>query len=111
MFGIAVYISIYLCFVPALFSVSEGKSLPSSYHDGELILFFLENPEVSKEALSNFIEIPSDLITAFSYFLIPFMLLYIIHKRNDIPFNAMFWMFSLFIFCCGMTHLLQVFQR
>lgn len=42
-----------------------------------------------------------------AYFAIPFVLLYFIVKRNDIPFIRVFWLFILFILSCGVTHLVD----
>lgn len=51
----------------------------------------------------------SDSVIALSYFTIPLALLYLVKKRNDIQFNWIFVMFSVFIFACGMTHLISIF--
>ncbi|MDP3607705.1 MAG: EAL domain-containing protein [Methylophilus sp.] len=51
----------------------------------------------------------SDSVIALSYFTIPLALLYLVKKRNDIQFNWIFVMFSIFIFACGMTHLISIF--
>lgn len=50
----------------------------------------------------------SDSVIALSYFTIPLALLYLVKKRNDIQFNWIFVMFSVFIFACGMTHLVSI---
>ena len=50
----------------------------------------------------------SDSVIAFSYYLIPLMLLYFVRRRQDLPFNWMFVMFGVFIFGCGTTHLMEV---
>lgn len=50
----------------------------------------------------------SDGVIAFSYYLIPFVLIYFVRKRKDLPFNAIFAMFVVFIFACGTTHLMEV---
>jgi hypothetical protein len=43
-----------------------------------------------------------------SYYLIPLALVYFVRKRRDLPFHWMFWMFGIFIFGCGTTHLMEV---
>ncbi|MDP2144633.1 MAG: PAS domain S-box protein [Gallionella sp.] len=43
-----------------------------------------------------------------SYFSIPFALMYFVSKRRDLQFNWIFKLFSLFIFACGITHLLGI---
>lgn len=50
----------------------------------------------------------SDSLIALAYYSIPFMLVYFVHKRRDIPFDWIFLMFSSFIVACGTTHLLEV---
>src|SRR6185312_9105159 len=50
----------------------------------------------------------SDLVIAFSYFLIPVALLYLIRIRRDLIYPWMFSLFGLFIISCGATHLLSV---
>jgi len=50
----------------------------------------------------------SDGLIALSYFTIPVAILYFIRKRIDLDFNWVFLMFSLFIFLCGMTHLISI---
>jgi diguanylate cyclase (GGDEF)-like protein/PAS domain S-box-containing protein len=50
----------------------------------------------------------SDSIIALAYFSIPFGLMYFVSKRSDLKFNWVFKLFSVFIFACGMTHLLDV---
>jgi len=43
-----------------------------------------------------------------AYFAIPFLLIRLIVKRKDIPFNKVFWLFIAFILLCGLTHLIDV---
>jgi len=50
----------------------------------------------------------SDGLIALSYYLIPVMLLYFVHKRKDLPFNWMFLMFGIFILGCGTTHVMEI---
>jgi signal transduction histidine kinase len=50
----------------------------------------------------------SDTVIAVSYFLIPFGLIYFVHKRKDLAFNWMFILFSMFIFACGATHAMAI---
>lgn len=50
----------------------------------------------------------SDSLIAFSYYLIPVVLVYFVRKRRDLPFNWMFVLFGVFIFACGTTHLMEV---
>jgi PAS domain S-box-containing protein len=50
----------------------------------------------------------SDSVIAFAYYLISLTLVYFVRKRRDLPFRWMFWMFGVFIFGCGTTHLMEV---
>jgi signal transduction histidine kinase len=50
----------------------------------------------------------SDSLIAFSYYLIPILLVYFVRKRRDVPFNWMFVMFGVFIFGCGTTHVMEI---
>ncbi len=51
----------------------------------------------------------SDLVIAFSYFSIPFVLLYMVQKRKNQKFKGVFILFALFILSCGFTHLFSVY--
>jgi PAS domain S-box-containing protein len=50
----------------------------------------------------------SDSLIAVAYYTIPFLLIYFVRKRRDLPFNWIFLMFGSFIVACGTTHLLAV---
>ena len=50
----------------------------------------------------------SDILIAAAYFSIPFALVRLVRRRPDVQFGGMFWLFALFIFACGMTHVLAV---
>ena len=52
----------------------------------------------------------SDLVTGLSYYFIPFLLLYFVRKRKDIPYPWMLTLFALFIVACGTTHLMAVYN-
>ncbi|WP_140910807.1 putative bifunctional diguanylate cyclase/phosphodiesterase [Methylomonas koyamae] len=54
------------------------------------------------------LHVVSDALIVLSYYSIPFALLYILKKRLDIPFSWIYWLFGLFIFLCGTTHLLSI---
>ena len=53
------------------------------------------------------VDVASDLITAVSYFSIPFVLWYFVQKRADVPFRWIFVMFGVFVLACGTTHLFE----
>ncbi|MBZ8179385.1 sensor histidine kinase [Oscillatoria salina] len=50
----------------------------------------------------------SDALISLAYFLIPLELIYIVKKRQDIPFDWVFMLFSSFIICCGITHVMEI---
>ncbi len=50
----------------------------------------------------------SDGLITLSYYAIPIILVYFIHRNRDLPFNAIFWMFGTFILACGTTHLMEI---
>ncbi|MCC7499287.1 MAG: hypothetical protein IT160_17020 [Bryobacterales bacterium] len=54
------------------------------------------------------LHVSSDAVTAFSYYLIPFGLVYLVKKRKDLEFQWMFLLFGLFILTCGTTHLMSI---
>ncbi len=48
-----------------------------------------------------------DLATAAAYFAIPAALVKLVRQRTDLAFNWIFLMFALFIFLCGVTHVID----
>lgn len=52
----------------------------------------------------------SDALITLSYLTIPFALIYLVIKRDDLHFNYMFVMFGIFIFACGLTHLTNIYN-
>jgi PAS domain S-box-containing protein len=54
------------------------------------------------------LDVISDSGTTIAYYSIPFLLLYFIRERRDVPFRPIFLMFGIFILSCGTTHLLDV---
>ncbi len=53
-----------------------------------------------------FLHIAGDVLTTISYFAIPFALVYLTRKRDDLMFNRTFHLFAGFILFCGITHLI-----
>ncbi|MBW8889667.1 MAG: response regulator [Fibrobacteres bacterium] len=49
-----------------------------------------------------------DAVTATSYYLIPFALVYFVWKRRHLPYPSLFIMFGIFILACGTTHIMGV---
>ncbi|PHJ58630.1 histidine kinase [Nostoc linckia z18] len=54
------------------------------------------------------LHIISDATIAFAYYSIPFLLIYFILKRQDVPFNGVFVLFGAFIIACGTGHLMDI---
>jgi signal transduction histidine kinase/ActR/RegA family two-component response regulator len=54
------------------------------------------------------LHVVADTLIALSYFSIPLALIAFVRRRTDLAFNWMFVMFALFIFACGTTHLIGV---
>ncbi|MDN4501785.1 PAS domain S-box protein [Alteromonadaceae bacterium BrNp21-10] len=50
----------------------------------------------------------ADLVIAASYFSIPIAIMMFANKRKDIGYNKVFALFSLFILCCGITHVFGI---
>ncbi len=49
----------------------------------------------------------SDLVICIAYYSIPLTLLFFVLRRKDTPFRWIFVLFTIFIFSCGTTHLLD----
>ena len=54
------------------------------------------------------LHVVSDAFIALAYASIPITLVYIVRKRNDIPFDWIFLCFGLFIILCGLTHVMEI---
>ncbi|BAY94224.1 sensor histidine kinase [Tolypothrix sp. PCC 7601] len=54
------------------------------------------------------LHIISDATIALAYYSIPLLLLYLISKRKDVPFNGVFLLFSAFILACGTGHWMEI---
>lgn len=52
----------------------------------------------------------TDAIIVLAYFTIPLALVYLVRRRDDLSFNYMFVMFAIFIFACGTTHLVNIYN-
>ena len=63
---------------------------------------YLMRPEII------WLHVVSDALIAVAYFSILVTLAYFVRKRRDLPYYWMFVMFGLFIFACGMTHLMEI---
>jgi chemotaxis family two-component system sensor kinase Cph1 len=50
----------------------------------------------------------SDSVICVAYYSIPLILFAFVRKRRDVPFNAIFIIFGVFIMACGTTHLFDV---
>ncbi|MEH2326111.1 MAG: ATP-binding protein [Nostoc sp.] len=54
------------------------------------------------------LHIISDATIALAYYSIPFLIIYFISKRKDVPFNRVFLLFGAFIITCGTGHLMDI---
>ncbi|KYC38226.1 ATPase [Scytonema hofmannii PCC 7110] len=50
----------------------------------------------------------SDSCIAIAYYSIPVVILYFVHKRQDLPFSWIFLLFGAFIVACGTTHVMEI---
>lgn len=57
-----------------------------------------------------YLHVISDGLIALSYFTIPVALIYLVRHREDLRFNYIFQMFGLFIFACGLTHAISIYN-
>ena len=53
------------------------------------------------------VHIVSDVAIFGAYLAIPCVLVYFVLRRRDVPFTPIFWLFGLFIFSCGLGHLVE----
>lgn len=64
---------------------------------------FLWQPELL------WMHVVSDVAIALAYFSIPFTIFYLLRSNQQlIPFRWVFNMFAIFVFCCGITHLIEL---
>ena len=63
---------------------------------------------MNNEAPVIWLHVVSDVLITVAYFSIPIALIVFVRQRTDLAFNWMFRMFAMFIFACGMTHLVAV---
>ncbi|MBD2744749.1 PAS domain-containing protein [Coleofasciculus sp. FACHB-1120] len=54
------------------------------------------------------LHILSDSLIALAYYSIPLLLVYIVRKRGDLPFDWVFLLFGSFIIACGTSHVLEI---
>lgn len=54
-----------------------------------------------------YLHIVSDLLVWSAYTAIPCVLIFYILRRRDLAFPKLFWLFCIFIFACGTSHLLE----
>lgn len=50
----------------------------------------------------------ADILIAMAYFAIAFVLIQVARRRRDLPFNWLLAAFGIFIVCCGLTHVMHV---
>ena len=56
------------------------------------------------------LHVVTDAIITLSYFTIPLALVYLVRRRDDLHFNYIFILFAVFIFACGATHLVNIYN-
>lgn len=54
------------------------------------------------------LNIISDALIGLSYYSIPVLLVYIVRKRGDLPFDWLFFLVGSFIVACGTGHLMDI---
>jgi PAS domain S-box-containing protein len=54
------------------------------------------------------LHVVADALIAMAFYTIPVALIYLVRKRGDLASNRMFWLFGLFAFACGTTHLMSI---
>lgn len=54
------------------------------------------------------LNVTSDAVIGAAYYSIPILLLYIVRKRGDVPFDWVFFLFASFILACGTGHLMDI---
>jgi two-component sensor histidine kinase len=54
------------------------------------------------------LHVSADSLIALAYYVLPVLLMYVVRKRTDLPFNWMFCLFGAFIVACGTTHAVAV---
>jgi len=55
------------------------------------------------------VHVVSDALIATAYFSIPVVLTIFVRKRSDVDFGWLFWAFAIFIFACGLTHVMSIY--
>ncbi len=53
------------------------------------------------------LHIASDIAIFAAYTAIPLVIAFFVLRRRDVPFPKIFWLFVIFIFACGTTHLIE----
>lgn len=54
------------------------------------------------------LHVASDALIAIAYYSIPIALVFLVLRREDLPFNWIFMIFGAFILACGTTHLMSI---
>ncbi len=50
----------------------------------------------------------SDIAIALTYYFISLLLIYVIHRREDIPFTSFLWLLTFFFISCGTTYVISL---
>jgi len=94
-------------------SAAQQELAPEPVRDAGFFqdLFHVYTPRrlcMEQDAAVIGLHLVSDLLIALAYFSIPVALLVFVRRRHDLVFNWMFLLFATFIFACGMTHVVGV---
>ena len=85
-----------------------GSAAPSLWHDFWTTTFMPHGCCYQWQPLIIWTHVLSDAAICLAYYSIPIILFAFVRKRRDVPFNAIFIIFGVFIMACGTTHLLEV---
>jgi signal transduction histidine kinase/CheY-like chemotaxis protein len=97
---------------PAAAAAAARASAPASGSDGffdDLLRVYTPRGRcMNDEPGVIWLHVVADALIAISYFSIPLALLVFVRRRDDLAFNGMFRLFAMFIFACGLTHVIGV---
>jgi len=87
---------------------AAASAAPSLWQDFWTTTFMPHGCCYQWQPLIIWMHVLSDAFICLAYYSIPIILFAFVRKRRDVPFNAIFVIFGVFIMACGTTHLLEV---
>jgi signal transduction histidine kinase/ActR/RegA family two-component response regulator len=107
---IAVFLVLFLLLAaaPVLLEDQGGTPHDDGFFQDLLRVYMPRRQCMFNEAPVIWLHVVSDILITIAYFSIPVALIVFVRRRTDLAFNWMFRMFAMFIFACGMTHLVAV---